>query len=424
VISGEFYGGAGSELALDVALGGVGSTADTLVVGTATGSTEILVNDTLAGTPGALNFGGILVVDSANGAQSGSAFTMDNIDKGFIEYSLIFDAATDNFLIVGLPDDEVFELLGAMSASQDFWSRSGDAVSARWQELRDANGSGSMSAGPGGMGRSDGWELWMQAHGGYEGWENVESFSLGGFTFASDLTEQTDWRGFQFGFDNLQGDMLWGLTMGFTQQETTFDFDHNSFDIEGWNIGGYAGWASNGFFLNALLKGDFYEVDANFHTLPSIFTFDGITWGAKGELGYRFDGGGWFFEPSASLAWSSTDLDSVTDSGATIDFDNADSLVAKAGARIGGTYGSGDAIWTPFIGAYWVDEMEGDNDMTFTTGVTSISFTDEGRGNYGQAEFGINFQSFYGLEGFVKGEWNFGGDADGGAARLGVRWRW
>ncbi len=423
-ISGNFFGGAGSQLALDVQLGGPGSIADTLVIGSASGVTEILPSDTLSATPGALNFGGILVVDSANAAETGTEFVMDNVDKGFVEYSLIFDAAGDNWLIVGLPDDEVFEMLGAMSSSQDFWRRSADALTARWQEVRDASPTGSAQAGPGGMGRSDGWELWMQAHGGEESFDNAASFTLGGFTFAQDLTATSDWRGFQFGFDNLQGNTIWGLTMGFTQQETKFDVDGNSFDTEGWNIGAYAGWSSGGFFLNGLVKGDFFEQDANFHTLPSIFTFDGVTWGAQGEIGYRWEGESVFFEPVASLQWSTTNLDSTTTAGATIDFDDAESLRGKAGARLGGTWGTGDVVWTPYIGAYWVDEFQGDNNLAFTTGVTTIEFSDQGRGSYGQADLGVTFQTFYGLEGFVKGEWNFGGDADGGAARLGARWRW
>jgi hypothetical protein len=45
-------------------------------------------------------------------------------------------------------------------------------------------------------------------------------------------------------------------------------------------------------------------------------------------------------------------------------------------------------------------------------------------GSHGLVDFGFTAQTFYGLEGFVKGEWNFGGDVDGGTARLGVRWRW
>ena len=419
-----FTGSGASEFEFDVQLGGPGSAADRLVIGSAAGVTELTPNDLLAATPGVLNFGGILVVDSANAAEVGTEFVMDNVDKGFVEYELIFDAATDNWLIVGLPDDEAFEMLALASSSQDFWRRSGDAWTARMQEVRDANPSGGASAGPGGMGRSEGWELWMQAHGGDESFENVGSFTISGFTFGPDLTVDSDWRGFQFGADTMSAGFIWGLTAGFVQQETRFEFDGNSFDFEGWNIGAYAGWNWGGLYLNGLVKGDFYEVDANFHTIPTMASFDGTTWGVQGELGYRWEGSSWFFEPHAQLAWTSTDLDDFSTFGAGFEIDNADSLYGKAGARIGGTFGSGNVVLTPYIGVYAVEEFEGENELTFTSGATSFSIHDEARDSYAQVDFGVTAQTFYGLEGFLKGEWNFSGDADGGAVRLGARWRW
>ena len=422
-----FFGGAGSELHLDVEFGGPGSIADVLFIGGASGVTEIVPNDALAASPGALNFGGILVVDSANAGEAGTEFVMDNFDKGFVEYELVFDAVNDDWLIIGLPDNEAFELLVAAEASSEFWRRSADAVTARWQEIRDASGAGgSMSAGPGdGYGRVDGWELWMQAHGGDEGFDSVQAFDIGGFTFVENLGHDSDWRGFQFGVDNLSGNFLYGFTMGFVQQETELEFSGNSFDFEGWNVGGYVGWASNGFFMNALLKADFYEVDGNFRTVPTFFSFDGTTWGLQGELGYRFGGAsGWFLEPVAQLQWSSTDLDSFTTAGASVDFGDNDSLLGKAGARFGGTFGTGDVVLTPYVGVFAVEEFEGEHDMTFATGPTGFGIQNTPVDGYGQVEFGATAQTFYGLEGFLKGTWNFGDDADGGSARLGVRWRW
>jgi outer membrane autotransporter protein len=131
-----------------------------------------------------------------------------------------------------------------------------------------------------------------------------------------------------------------------------------------------------------------------------------------------------FFEPIASLAWTTTDLDGFSSSGASVAFDDADSLLGKAGARLGGTFGSGNVVWTPYIGVYAVEEFEGSNGLSFTSGPTTISFEDTERDGYGQVDFGFTAQTFYGLEGFVKGHWNFGSDADGGGARVGARWRW
>lgn len=421
VMSNTTFNGTGnSRLALDVALGGPGSLADVLQVtgtGSFTGVTTILPTDTLAASPGVLNFGGILVVDSSNAAELGSEFNMASIDKGFVEYSLIFDAVNDNWLIVGLPDDEAFELLAVGQAAGDFWRRSGDAWGARMQEVRDSRGSESF-------GRREGWEFWMQAHGGDESFDNLGSFTLSGTTFAQNLSTDSDWRGLQIGMDTLSGNFIWGLTGGFVQQETRFQADNNSLDFEGFNVGAYAGMNFGGLYMNGLVKGDFFTVDANFSTIPSFESMDGTTYGAQGEIGYRFDMGGMFIEPHAQIAWSSTDIDDGNAIGADFSFNNNESLYGKVGGRIGGTFGSGNMIVSPYVGVYAVEEFEGRNSLAFNTGPAGFTVENEARGSYGQAELGMTTQSFYGLQGFVKGEWNFGGDASGGAVRLGARWTW
>jgi len=421
VLNGTTFNGTGnSRLGLDVALGGPGSTADVLQItgaGQFTGVTTILPNDTLAAQPGVLNFGGILVVDSSNPGELGSEFTMAPVDKGFVEYSLIFDAATDNWLIVGRPGDAAFELLAVGQASGDFWRRSGDAWTGRMQEVRD-----SMSADT--PTRSEGWEFWMQAHGGDESFDNVGTFNVGGTTFVQNLSTQSDYRGLQIGADTVSGNFIWGLTGGFVQQETRFQADRNSLDFEGFNVGAYAGMNWGGLYLNGLVKGDFFTVDTNFTSIPQMDSFDGRTYGAQAEIGYRMDFGSMFIEPHAQIQYSSTDIDDGNAIGANFSFDNNESLYGKAGGRIGGTFGSGDMIITPFVGVYAVEEFEGQNSLDFNTGPVGFTVDNEARGSYGQAELGVTTQSFYGLEAFAKGEWNFGGDASGGAVRLGARWRW
>ena len=69
------------------------------------------------------------------------------------------------------------------------------------------------------------------------------------------------------------------------------------------------GRTSGHFFLNGLVKGDWYDLKANIHTVPAYETFSGNTWGAKGETGFRFGGSGFYVEPVADIAWTTTHLD-------------------------------------------------------------------------------------------------------------------
>ena len=54
----------------------------------------------------------------------------------------------------------------------------------------------------------------------------------------------------------------------------------------------------------------------------------------------------------------------------------------------------------------------------------SVTLEDVRPGTFEKAEFGFTTTSWNGLEGFAKGEAEFGGHTDGFAGSLGVRWRW
>jgi len=408
-----FNGGVDSRLLVDVDFEGTPA-GDLLRVGTAgTGTTSIVVSDISTGGP-VLNFTGVRVVDAA--VADGDEFVIGNPDQGFVFYGLRFDAATDDFFVQGLPDTEVFDALGAGGAASDFWNRSADAWSARMMEVRDAQWGGSPT-------RTGGVEMWMQGYAGGDGFDDTKTFTSGTFTTIEDVSVENNFRGFQMGFDTLTGGFLWGLTAGFADQETKFA-DGNSFDIDGFNLGAYAAFVSGPFFLNGLVKGDFYEAEANFGTIPLLEEMDGSSWGAKGEAGFRFGGPGLFLEPMGSIAWSDSELDGFSGAGGTITYGETGSLIAKLGARLGGTFGAGPLVLTPYIGGYRVDERDGENEMTFATAGDDITLTSPRREAYNQVEFGVTAQTFYGLEGFLKGEANMGDEAEGYTTRLGVRWRW
>jgi uncharacterized protein YhjY with autotransporter beta-barrel domain len=417
-------GSGASTLAVDATLG-VTLTSDRMNIGAANGATTVVVDDLTPTAFGALNFTGTTVVHGTSG--SAANFTWAGKQKGFVDYELVFFAGPVNWNIVGLPDKAAFEMLKAPAMAEDFWRRTGDAWSAREQEVRDST----WGSRPGT--RGEGWEMWAQAQAGGENINRTETFTISGLSFSPNLSTRSTWDGFQMGADEFTSkNVMWGFTGGFLQQDSLF-FDHNSFNITGWNIGAYAGMTHGSFFLNGLVKGDWYNIRANMITAatPALFgnaysTFSGDTLGAKAEAGWRMGNPNLYLEPIVDLGWTTTHLDNANfpNQATSFSFGNADSLRGSVGARLGGQHGS----ILPYIGLYYVDEFDGKNKMTMLTGagcpVNCMNIEDLRPGSYGKVDFGFTTTSWRGLEGFLKGEDEFGGGTSGFTGRLGVRWRW
>jgi hypothetical protein len=406
-----FTGSGSSGLSLEFNPGA--GAADQLQVGTAGGVTSITA--TRIGTSFGTLGQSLPVVVIASGATASTAFNLNGgvVDGGFINYNLQFNSATNTFSLVGGPSAEAFEVGRLGLAAQQFWSNTADVWSARTQEMRDSMWTGNPT-------RGEGWEMWAQAHAGNHNVESSRTITAFGTTTTNNLGIDSDWRGFQMGADKVSGSMMWGITGGFAQQESRLHFDHNSFDLQGWNLGAYAGFTSGHFFLNGLVKGDWYEVAANLHTVPAYDRFNGHTYGVAGETGFRFGGPSFFVEPILSADYASTHLDGFTAAGMTFGFGDSNRWTGKAGARFGAEWGS----IIPYVGIYAADSWGGKNNTTFTTGASSLTFADVSEGSHGLVDFGFTTKSWNGLEGFLKGEDSFSGKSTGFVGRLGVRWRW
>ena len=411
-----FTGGANSQLGLDVSL--ATGTSDRLVIGTAAGTTSLLLADASAGTTPTLNLGGILLVDATT-ATAGNFQLSGPTDFGFTELVLVFDAPTSNFLLVTAPDTEVFEIGRLSAAVTNTWNQSADAWSARMTELRDVSWSGLQR-------RDDGFEMWAQAYGGTEGQDQVRTFTAGATTSTADLSYDQDFQGFQLGGD-VQATMggvttVFGLTTGIGQSDMELA-SGNGIDIQGANVGAYFGATAGGFFLNGLVKADRFEVTVNALSAFVRAQADGSSYGAKGEVGYRMNLGGFFVEPVATLAYSDADIDDLTVPGGTFTFDDQESLRGEAGIRMGGDFGMANGTrYQPFIGVFAVEEFEGQSSTVFTSGGVPFALTEVEPDTYGRVSLGVNMLNLDGVNLFVRGDAAFGGEASGGSVRLGARW--
>ena len=410
-----FTGGLGSQLGLDVSF--ATNSADRLVIGTAAGSTTLLLSRTAPGTAPLLNLNGILVVDANSAAASN--FQLGGVtDFGFTRLNLAFDAATSNFRVLTAPDTEVFETSRYGVGMSNAWNQSGDAWSARMTELRDVAFTGLEE-------RPDGFEMWAQGYAGSEGQNQVRSFNLGGTPTTFDLSYDQEFQGFQFGGD-VQRSMGWatmvfGLTGGVINSEQEFA-SGNSFALQGGNLGAYAGLYAGGFFLNGVVKADRYEATVFSSTAFFREEADATTVGAKAEAGYRIGLGGFFVEPLVTLASTDSDRDDLSVPGGTFTFDDNQSLRGEAGIRIGGDFAMGPSRVQPFIGVFAVEEFEGQNTAVFNSGPTAVRLEDVEPDSYGKVSVGLNLLEQNGVNLFIRGDAAFGGEADGGFVRLGARW--
>ncbi|MGV8930451.1 MAG: autotransporter outer membrane beta-barrel domain-containing protein [Brevundimonas sp.] len=411
----SFTGGAGSQVGLDVSF--ATNTADRLVIGSAAGTTTLLLNDATPGVAPTLNLDGILLVDATT-ATAGNFQLGGNTDFGFTRADLVFDGATSNFLLVTAPDTEVFEIGRLQAGVTNGWNQSGDAWSARMTELRDVAWSGLEE-------RADGFEMWAQGYAGTEGQDLVRSFNPGGTPTTVDLSYDQEFQGFQLGGDVQRSmgsaRMVFGLTGGLSRSDLEFA-SSNSITFEGGNIGAYAALTAGGFFLNGLVKADRFEATVFSQTALVREEIDGMSYGAKGEIGYHLNLGNFFVEPVATLAYVDTDLDDLTVPGGVFTFDDGQSLRGEAGVRVGGDFAFGSSRIQPFVGVFAVEEFEGQNTAVFTSGATAFGLQDIEPDTYGKVSLGMNLLGQDGVNLFIRGDAAFSGEAKGGSLRIGARW--
>lgn len=417
-LPGNFAGSAGSRLGLDVDLSGSG-TADRLIVGgAATGSTALLIDYS---GPAGLN-SGVILVDGGVGTQAG-AFMLDGGSRNFglIETDLVFDAANNNFALVGAPSAAVYRTATFVEGARNLWHVSADAWSAHMRGLRDS----AWASGAGGSGG----RLWVQMHGALEQRENVASVSNFGLNRTFDLGYDQDYFGGQMGFNfggaaGDDGNFSFGVTGGYVNSEMQFNnvADRTSFDA--FNAGVYAAVNSGSLFANVLAKYDWIKADATSASGQYSADFDGNAYGAKGEIGFRLGSDRFFLEPVASIAYVRTDLDDLNVQNSTIEFMDDDGLRGKLGARIGASFPS--ALLNTVVlyaGGNYVREFQGDDSVAFTNNSQTVLIDNRAIGDYGEGVLGVNFGSADGVSGFIEANGAKGSEFDAYGARAGLRIR-
>ena len=405
-ITGDYVGTNG-RLALDIDTASAVMRNDMLVIGgSASGTTTLVLNSVRGGAmlPGRT----LTLVDAAGGTTAG-AFTLspDSVNAGFARYALNYDALGDDFYLSASEGLGLFQMLKVNEGAQALWRQSADAWSARMASLRDPAKNG-VEQGP----------VWFQFYSSADERDQAYAANSGDY----DLSYRQKHVGGQVGADlGTLGGVTYGLTGGYLASALKFAGSNDRTDYDAYNLGAYAQGQWGNYFVNGLAKYDLFQAKIDSVTGGFTEKLDGRAYGLQLEAGARFGNDGFFLEPVASVAYSRTDLDTLEVLGAAVDFDAANSLRGKIGARIGGATPVGAGVATFYLGAHLVNEFEGKDGVRFVNGGATTVLANDPVGAYGQFQLGATLVSETGLNGFVEGTASVGNDYQNYGGRLGVR---
>ena len=393
------YVGAGGTLGLDITSNGTTTVNDRLIVGgAATGTTSITLNQ-LAGSVPVFNAGTVLVDAGAGSSATAFGVTGGGLDAGFVRYQVGFDAVGNNYVLTAAPNDTAFRTLNYAEGIRSLWLKSADAVTAQLRARRDtlwSQGGGDATG-----------RFWMQIHGSKETREGQRDFNAFGQSRLTNTGYEQDYYGGQIGLDisgssGERGGFAFGVTGGYVDLSISFAGSADRIDFDVVNAGVYASYSSGNLFFNALGKYDHYWAKSKAASAGFQQDFSGNIYGARAEMGLRFGRDSFFIEPAASISYVKNDTDDLAPPGTSIAFDEDDGLRGRFGGRIGGQFDIGGPTMSFYAGANYVHEFKGRDDVTFTSGGQTLTYTNNRLRDYGEASLGMTIAQNESVSGFME----------------------
>jgi opacity protein-like surface antigen len=218
-------------------------------------------------------------------------------------------------------------------------------------------------------------------------------------------------------------------------------------------FGFYAVATKDRFFIDGMLRGDFYQNNLNDPLISGIFNqkLDARGLAFSGNVGYNIPlQNNWFIEPSAGIVVSKVKVDplNVTGTGLAaviaggtvgtfpgqLRISDINSTLARLSVRGGTTIASGNMIWQPFVTLSVYREFQGNITSSFdglgVTQFTGIAGLPAGLvstsniGTYGQIGVGVSGQIVNtGWLGYVRGDYRAGDNIEGYSVNAGLRYQ-
>jgi opacity protein-like surface antigen len=218
-------------------------------------------------------------------------------------------------------------------------------------------------------------------------------------------------------------------------------------------LGAYFTASKEGFYVDALIRGDFYSAQFNSPTLNlTNQTVDAQGFSISASTGYQYTipNTKWFVEPSAGVIYSKVSVDPMNLAGppasrikGTLSVDDITDTIGRVGLRVGTSFAIGDLSLQPFAAAsVWHDFGDpytanyatcagitgppsgcafiGDNSPSKATGAYSGS----NFGTFGQYSVGVSGQlANTGWLGFARADYRDGTNINGWDFTGGVRYQ-
>jgi outer membrane autotransporter protein len=143
-------------------------------------------------------------------------------------------------------------------------------------------------------------------------------------------------------------------------------------DLGDTSVGGY--WTmigSQGWYVDTVVQGDYIQgTPRSDRNIGASIT--GANFLASVEAGLPIGlGAGIALEPQAQFIYQHLGLNGTQDSLSSIGFAPSDVVNGRIGMRLKGTFGSGEAVWTPYLKSDLWWSTAGTDDVAFATNVLS-----------------------------------------------------
>lgn len=207
-----------------------------------------------------------------------------------------------------------------------------------------------------------------------------------------------------------------GIALDYMNGQNDYHNISGDGDIQRYGAWLYSTWLSDsGHYADIVLKYGHLKNDFDIYTpegynVTGDYSNDVVS--ISGEYGYKFSSAaGWFAEPQVQLQYSYvSDADYTTSQGTKVEVDAIDSLIARAGVRLGKDFNTEYPI-SLYLRGDVLHEFLGDQDLS-AMDESRIDVTYENDDTWYSAGVGLSVMTSQNTYFFIEGEQVFGADND------------